>query len=146
MSADVSEAVLASLTQTRSVRFWGREYTVTPLLVTRVLGDGGQVIAFQPLATRPDYYVVRVDSSWDLDNHHWEAPEPFIDHVDEVYEAIELEYGHADQCNEAICPADCNGEHPPEWEPEGWPVCNSEYGSGWWFLAGHEAGRKERAA
>lgn len=92
---------LAALTATRTVRFWGVEHTVTPVLLETVLGDGRQVIAFVPWDTRPQYYVVRVDSSWGIEN----TDEPSVgDFTDDLYAAVEDEYGNADWC-------DCPGEH-----------------------------------
>lgn len=46
------------------VRFWGESYTIKPLLVSEKLGDGLGLIFIEPLFTRPNYYVIRVDSSW----------------------------------------------------------------------------------
>jgi len=87
--ADVPAELLAE----REVEFWGRKHTIKPALVARVFGDGGQLIAFAPLDTRPNYYVVRIDSGWCLDNWDSEATDPFNAHIDEVYDAIEDEYG-----------------------------------------------------
>lgn len=59
---------LDALTKTRTVSFWGFTGAVTPVLIEHVFGDGGQVIAFTPLDSRPNYYVVRVDAAWELSN------------------------------------------------------------------------------
>lgn len=59
---------LTRLCRRHKTVFWGSEYFVTPRLVDWIHGDGLQVIRFTPLATRPDYYVVRIDSKIDLDN------------------------------------------------------------------------------
>lgn len=69
------------------VRFWGRDYFVTPRLVEWAHGDGLQVIYLMPLNTRPNYYVLRVDSKLDL------SSDEFRDLLDvEIYSAIEDEY------------------------------------------------------
>lgn len=72
-------------------RFWGRNYIITPRLVEWVHGDGLQVIYFQPLNTRPNYYVARIDSKVSLDN----SDEPcFADEVlEDLYTAIEEQFG-----------------------------------------------------
>lgn len=40
--------------------FWGQSCTSRPFLVDRVFGDGKEIITFQYMDDRPDYYVVRV--------------------------------------------------------------------------------------
>ena len=83
---------LHSLTKPRFVRFWGRRYRVAPCLVGTIFGDGKQIVWFEPLATRPDYYVVRVDSTWNVVNHE---VNPLCGHLEEIYQAIETEFGLA---------------------------------------------------
>lgn len=60
------EEYLAQETQTRTVRFWGSDHEVTPVLVSEVHGDGLQIVYLEPLFTRPNYYILRIDSSVDL--------------------------------------------------------------------------------
>jgi hypothetical protein len=45
----------------RWVRHWGSLSLITPALVDEIFGDGDQLIYIQPLSTRPNYYVLRVD-------------------------------------------------------------------------------------
>ncbi len=48
----------------KTVTLWGREhYNHVPTLIDSTHGDGQCLIYIVPLATRPDYYIVRVDSS-----------------------------------------------------------------------------------
>ena len=51
-------------TKPRQIEFWGGQYKVTPLLADEHLGDGRLLLWFEPLNTRPHYYLVRIDSSW----------------------------------------------------------------------------------
>lgn len=95
----------------RIVRFWGGDYRITPRFVEEPLGDGGQLIWLEPMDTRPNYYVLRVDSSWDLDD--------FSDHLESVYEAIENEYGPDDFDED-----DDGGER-------GWPRLSTGSGVSW---------------
>lgn len=102
------------------VRFWGSEYDITPAFVAAFFGDGKQLVAITPLNTRPNYYVIRVDSSWNLSNFQ---DEPIMgDYIDEIYDAIEAEYGCMDDRDEE--------DETPE-EERGWPMLNSECGSSW---------------
>lgn len=81
------------------VRLWGAQYTVTPRLVEKIFGDGQQHLALWPISSRPEYYVVRIDSQYDLD-----ADESF-DVLDDIYDAIEDEFpcrcvrGTCQQCH-----------------------------------------------
>lgn len=95
---------------------WGKTYYRTPRLVTEVFGDGRQLIWLTPLATRPNWYIVRIDSRWQLSNHATEG-ELFHDHKDEVYDSIEAEYGESDD--------DYGGERRE------WPALNLSCGCGW---------------
>ena len=128
----MDDTELQELTQPRIVRFWGQEYAITPVLIEQVLGDGRQVIGFQPLNTRPNYYIVRVDSAWALDNER-AAPELFLAHFEEVCEAIEEEYGASHWCSEA-CPLDCKDDQDCQGEGSDWPALSEDAGSGWWAI------------
>lgn len=72
--------------------FWGQEYTITPRLISEVFGDGTMLIGITPLATRPNYFIVRVDSGEDFDVR---------DVLDDVITAAEEEYGYyQEDCEE----------------------------------------------
>lgn len=73
-------------------KFWGNKHTITPILINKKLGDGKQIIAFQPLNTRPNFYIICVDSSWNVDNHLDDVDHVY-EHCDEICAAIEEEYG-----------------------------------------------------
>jgi len=68
MSREDYGVVLKQELRRRKTKFWGRHYFITPRLVDWVHGDGLQLIYFTPLNTRPNYYVVRIDSKVSLDN------------------------------------------------------------------------------
>ena len=106
--------------KTYETTFWGSKYTITPALIDQKLGDGKQIIAFQPLSTRPNYYFLFVDSTWDIDNTSWNKDRLF-DHYDEICLAIEEEYGSHDN--------DEDGE-----EPRDFPTLNSDCGAQWWKI------------
>lgn len=143
---EVTDTVRALL-QSERVTFWGKEYDVTPELVPEIFGDGAQVIGLEPLNTRPNYYVVRVDSSWSTSNWGWDKP-VLIDHLDDVYVAIEEYFGraHPEECDCSCgsciddcgcgCGCDCWRHH------HDWPALNDEVGSSWFHIAGrYPAGR-----
>ncbi len=70
---------------------WGQKHFFTPRLLGEVFGDGKQLIWISGINTRPAFWAVRVDSSWSLDN--WGESPVLADHLEEIYQAIEGEYG-----------------------------------------------------
>lgn len=80
------------------VYLWGQPQWVRPRLVTEVFGDGLVLLGLRHIATRPDYYAVRIDSGWELT----ETDFPFVrsvlrDHLDEIYDSIGDEYDRRDE-------------------------------------------------
>lgn len=83
-----TEELRASIEQPESVHHWGQECTITPKLVERVLGDGQRLMYITPIMTRPNYFVIRVDSKWDNEyrdtaNEEW---------LEDICDAIDQEY------------------------------------------------------
>lgn len=73
------------------VRWWGRYEWITPRLCGEVFGDGKQLIALAPIMFRPNHFIVRIDSGWNINNHASDC-ELLIDNLDEIYDAIEEEF------------------------------------------------------
>jgi hypothetical protein len=73
--------------KSRVVDFWGRRYRITPRLIDKIFGDGKQTIYLTPLNTRPNYYIVQIDSKTDMDDDSW------LDFLEEIQEEIEEEFG-----------------------------------------------------
>lgn len=102
----MSEAITPTQEQLRDVierpqacRFWGREYVVTPQLISRVFGDGALLVCVFPLAARPNYFVARVDSS----TKDVRDPIPgsrLNSLLDEIVEAAEDDNGHLEDEDE----------------------------------------------
>jgi hypothetical protein len=130
---------LAELTAPCERSLWGRPHQIQPVLVETVFGDGQQIIGLEPINHRPNYYVVRVDSHWTLDNHDWDHPHPLSDHLDDIYLAIEDEFGNARWCK--VCgEEEEDDEHDDEpdgghaFEREDWPYADFGIGSSWFLL------------
>ncbi len=120
----------------REVEFWGQKYRITPLLVDVILGDGKQLVGVQPLDTRPNYYVIRVDSSWGTNN--FGNGELFCEHIEEVYDAIEDQFGERERRRESLIYEE--GVPPEEadlanYENElGWPALSLSSGVAWFEM------------
>jgi hypothetical protein len=83
-----------ALARHRAVNFPGVGNLKPVRLVHRVLGDGRQLVAFQPMNTGANYYVLRVDSAWRLSDAGEGGP-LFCDHIGEIIAAIEEQFGRA---------------------------------------------------
>ena len=93
-----TETLRALVEVEETVRWWGSEYQITPRLVHAVFGDGKKLVGIAPLNTRPNYYVVRVDSSCDLSDYG-----DFVDdNLDEVLEAIDYQFSNLDREEEYL--------------------------------------------
>jgi hypothetical protein len=129
------EVLRRHIEQEQEVNFWGKTYRITPLLINAVLGDGKKLVGIQPLNTRPNYYVIRVDSGWDLSN--LEDGELFVDHLEDVYEAIEDQFSEMEREREYLIEDGIPEERAElAYYPErlGWPVLSAGSGVGWFEL------------
>jgi hypothetical protein len=109
----------------REVSFWGKTYRITPRVIEEVLGDGGQLIWLQPLNTRPNFYVLQVDSTWTLSN--WGQPGTdglLSDHLEEIHDAINDQFG----C--CICGEESEYPEGERYECR-WPVLHDDCGVSW---------------
>lgn len=132
-------------TKPQNVRFWGSDYVVTPALVSEIHGDGLQIVWLSSLFTRPNYYILRVDSSIDL-NDDESLSEIDKQNYGAVYELllqmIEEEYDCLDRYDEGkdglyFDPYDDEVE-PFEYE---FPMLNWGGGS-WGLMANFKTGGK----
>lgn len=114
---------------------WGQVYRGTPRLVSEVFGDGKQWVGWRPLASRPNYYVVRVDSRWNLSN--WGRGEPLSDHITDIYQAVEDEFGSADcsSCGEIFGDGDGHCDECADMTASDaeWPALDDSVGGCEWF-------------
>jgi hypothetical protein len=129
------ESLRQHIEQEQEVIFWGQGYRITRLLINAVLGDGKKLAGIQPLNTRPNYYVIRVDSGWDLSN--WGDGDLFVDDLEDVYEAIEDQFSEIEREREYLIEDGVSPERADlAYYPEelGWPVFSLDSGVGWFEL------------
>jgi hypothetical protein len=136
-----------SFTKQRTVEWWGQKHEVQPLLCDAILGNGRLLLAVQMLNTRPDYYLIRIDSKWskkmDLDE--------FYDHMsDEIIETLidqfsekerEREYLEDDLRAQGIEPTGDNTDLNGNEDRLGWPVLSLDSGYAWWIKATLKRGK-----
>jgi hypothetical protein len=103
-------------------KFWGQRCKVRPKFCRTALGDGKKLIFVTPLNTRPDHYLIRVDSSWDDSNYS--DRDCIGNHIEEIYDALEEWFGYYFD-GESSEYEQTDGEYP------GWPVTHLDSGSCW---------------
>ena len=57
------DELINSEIETHETMFWGKNITITPALVDEVHGDGLQIVYLSSIYTRPNYYILKIDSS-----------------------------------------------------------------------------------
>lgn len=112
----IDERIAEEMTP-RAVQHWGITYeNFAPVLVEKVFGDGQRLLFLTPLATRPNYYVARVDSTLREDDER-----EFVEH--QLFDAIMDEFGDADDANGDD--GDEEGDSLP------WPALDTSCGFVW---------------
>lgn len=100
---------------------WGRKRIIKPVLLPVQFGDGKQIIAIRPIATRTHHYVVAIHSTPDLDDRDgW----TLHDDLDAIYDEIISHFGK--------CCCEDDDQHDPF---KAWPAICLEVGCEWWQLA-----------
>jgi hypothetical protein len=123
------EQLKALIEVEETTSLWGSEHKITPLLVTEVFGDGRALFAIIPLNTRPNYYVVRGDSSGKGMSTNETA-----DWIEKIRDAIEEDYSEISREREflienGVAEEDADlANYPNEM---GWPVLNGDAGVSW---------------
>lgn len=101
---------------------------LTPYVCNCTLGDGLKLIKIFTINQRPNYHVVRVDSSWNESN--WHNGPTVGEHIDNILTAIEEECGPArpycEECESNYC--ECDGEYSSQ---EAFPAIDDENGCSW---------------
>ena len=122
MALKIGRIRRARLEKPHYVSFWGRRYLCRPVFIDAILGNGEKLLAVQPLNTRPQYYLIRVDSSWSTYNYD----DPCVgENIDEICDAIEDQVGPAHWTGE-----DSMGRERQYNDP--WPAASFDSGSSWW--------------
>lgn len=113
----ISNAVKSELTKPQTAHLWGQPHRIEPVLINKHLGNGDLLLGLSPLNTRPNYYLIRIDSSW-LDKENTDI---IYDHLEDIYEAIE------DECGRKYFTDDNDEEQTAEW-----PSLDLDCGCSWW--------------
>ena len=105
------------------VKFWGAHYFIKPRLISRMFGDGKKLFIIQPLDTRPNYYYIRVDSTWGTSNwNHDDGIKEPAEWLEDVLQAIDEDFGNTADGGMENCgfPVQSDGSGHC-WEECDWP-------------------------
>lgn len=112
----IGTKAIAWLERRQAAYLWGQKHFIRPVFIRGVLGDGNLLLAVTPLNTRPNYYLIRIDSGW----LKKDDTETIYEHLDEIEDAIEDEVGlrdyEDDEGNECLAE---------------WPSLNTNAGISW---------------
>jgi hypothetical protein len=91
----MTERQLRAIVERRQcVFFWGRRHYITPRLCNTVFGDGASLVYWATLDHRPNYYVVRVDSSWRIEANDDEGADDIREHIEEIEDALVAQFSY----------------------------------------------------
>lgn len=125
-------------TKKRSAWLWGSEYKVKPAVAQGFLGDGKRLLRFTPLNTRPDYYLIRVNSSFGSGvDEGYDEINDVIDALIEEFSEIERqrELLQEDLREQGIEPTNSNTDLNGNEDRLGFPVLSLNSGYGWGTMA-----------
>lgn len=128
------ETIMKYYGRERETKMWGQKHTIKPEIIENIQGDGMQAVYLTPLDTRPNYYVLRIDSSIDIDSEELVVcGGEEIDLCEMLLRMIEEEHDNIDDYKEV----DINGEtmyqyqneEPKTWDEVYFPVLHWSGGS-----------------
>ena len=101
----ITDELLEYLTKERTKTMWGQKAVGFDCLIEAKHGDGKQLSYLQTMDSRPFHYLIRVDSSLDLDKDYNEIlPEDSECYFDEMLmRMIEEEHDNIDRYEETEC-------------------------------------------
>jgi hypothetical protein len=109
--------------------------TFTPEVLETQFGDGRALFQITTINNRPAYWIVRVCSTWssEFDYASSDEGDDFAEHVDEVIDAIEEEFGTT-RYYEMNARGDWIDEETKRFIPRKWteyPVIDADMGCSW---------------
>jgi ribosomal protein S27E len=128
--ADTVHARLKAAIEIKTtVTFWVSTSTFTPCLCSKVFGDGRALLQLWALNSRPRFYIIRIDSTWEVDDYDAPGDAPDLhDHLDDIYAALESDFGAARWADDE----DVQDEGPERVdEMREWPAFNDDAGTSW---------------
>lgn len=76
---------IAEETRKRESSLWGVKYEIQPVICSKILGDGLQLVYLGTIDQRPHYWLIRIDSKTDLSSINF--------NIETLLEPLEEEFG-----------------------------------------------------
>lgn len=119
---DMHAALKATIEVETNDHLWHPDDGVdfVPRLCDKIFGDGRALLRLTTINSRPRYYVLRIDSRWDVEDR--DAPDGAYDlreALDEIYQALGEELGLASDEDEELD------------KLSAWPVLDHDLGTSW---------------
>lgn len=103
---------------------------LTPYVCECSFGDGLKLMRLFTINQRPNYHVIRVDSSWNESN--WADGPTISEHIDDILTAVEEECGTARAYCEECESQPCECDKDPEYDARGaFPALDDDTGCSW---------------
>ena len=77
-------------TRKRKVNFWGSEIEIEPVLCSTIFGNGKQLVYIGTTDQRPNYWLLKIDSSTDVSDDDFD--------FEDLLMALEEEFGRHPDC------------------------------------------------
>jgi hypothetical protein len=127
----MTEDLRVAIERQQTARLWGQLRRIKPRLVDEVFGDGLRLLALSPIDDRPNYYVVRIGSDWDLDDFDHDGITGLRDRLDDIRFAIEEQFGR--RCEDPRTGEDCEKDTCLKCN-RGFPLADFGSGCEWWEI------------
>lgn len=130
----LQEALRAWVASHTKGTLWTQEYTIAPALCDTIYGDGTRLFSLTTINSRPNYYVIRGDSTW-TEAFEQRPGVDFGEFTDQIRDDLEAQFGSGRPDDEAK--EDRNGR----WrhyetgqflpDPAPWPALDDDMGVSW---------------
>jgi hypothetical protein len=83
----IIQAVIKKECKPRKSSLWGQQCEISPAYVDTGRGDRRQLVWVQSMDSRPDYYVLRIDSKEDVEAEDYNYDELLLCAIEEQYDS-----------------------------------------------------------
>lgn len=112
----------------RNSALWGTILPISPAFVDTGRGDRKQLVWLKTMDSRPDYYVLRVDSKEDVTADEYNMDEMLLQPIEELYDNVDR-YAEDEIDGKRVYRDKCEDEIYPESYVQ-FPMLS--WSGGWW--------------
>ncbi len=114
--------IMAYYARERETELWGDKMMMKPEIISETQGDALQAVYLCPLDTRPNYYVLRIDSSIDIENVEYvnEGTKDEINISEMLLQMVESEHDSIESYEEIEVNGETMYQYNEDEEPKTW--------------------------